>query len=192
MVRSSRQAAWAQPARSNQLLRTLRFCASRRYDRYKCPHPAWSEVPYKELAELLCKYEGAPLSVVVEVPHPAFVPLVRWLRSLGAAVIYELIDEWDGPELGWWYFSPAVERDIVAHTTALYATVPELQTALRDRCEEIDDRGRASCRVDLLPNAVDRARFDPVAAASTPTPPTMPRCDGTECVDPALASFAPL
>jgi polysaccharide pyruvyl transferase CsaB len=101
--------------------------------------------------------ENPPL-VLVEFPLREYVPLARALRRVGAKVVYERIDDWRTSLGGSWY-SPAVDRRIVAQADALTATAPSLARDL----ETISGRP-----VLLLPNAVDTHLFDPFVSHSRP------------------------
>src|SRR5262249_30323367 len=88
---------------------------------------------------------------IVEFPLADFVPLTRGIRKAGGSVVYDLLDNWDSA-LGREWYSPAVERKLIALSDVLVATA----TPLAARLAAMSDRD-----VTLLPNAVNTDLFDP-------------------------------
>jgi glycosyltransferase involved in cell wall biosynthesis len=88
--------------------------------------------------------------VLVEFPLNDFLLLLRPLSEAGAAVIYDLLDNWD-TSLGRGWYSVATERRLIDHSDILVATAP----VLVKRLEEMSSRP-----VKLLPNAVNLRLFD--------------------------------
>lgn len=95
--------------------------------------------------------EDKPLVAVVELPSPAFLPILDAVRARGGVVVYDLLDDWQTSLGGHWY-DPGVEREIIDRSQILVATAP----ALADRLGRLTGRP-----VALLPNAVNRRLFDP-------------------------------
>jgi glycosyltransferase involved in cell wall biosynthesis len=95
--------------------------------------------------------------VLLEAPHPALVRAALDDRGR-EPVLYDAIDVWDGALGAGWYERDAEDRAI-ARADVLVASADLL------RCEIARRSGRA---VHLLPNAVDRRRFDPQRAHPVP------------------------
>jgi polysaccharide pyruvyl transferase CsaB len=92
-----------------------------------------------------------PVAAIVEFPLAEFVPLLRAIRAAGGSVVYDLLDAWDSALGGQWY-SPAVERRVIALSDVLVATA----TPLAARLATMSGRD-----VALVPNAVNPDLFDP-------------------------------
>ena len=99
-----------------------------------------------------------PCAVLVEIPDGDFIPLVQELRSNGATVIYDLIDDWNSTLGGNWY-SKEIEGQLVQSAQALIATAP----LLAQRLEASYSRPTV-----LLPNAVNLRLFNPERAHPRP------------------------
>lgn len=91
-----------------------------------------------------------PLTVLLELPHPEFVPVVATLRRLGARVIYDLIDDWQTSLGGSWYRA-RTDDQLLAASDVLVASAVTLQEELAART------GRP---VSLVCNAVNTRLFD--------------------------------
>jgi polysaccharide pyruvyl transferase CsaB len=92
-----------------------------------------------------------PALAIVEFPLAEFVPLASTISRAGGTIVYDLLDDWDSALGGTWY-SPAIEREVIALSDVLTATAPPLAARLK----AISGR-----EVVLLPNAVDSDLFDP-------------------------------
>jgi glycosyltransferase involved in cell wall biosynthesis len=90
-----------------------------------------------------------PLGALVEFPLAEFLPLLARIREREGVVVYDLLDDWK-TSLGDGWYSPTVEREILAASHVLAATALSLQAHLR----EISGRS-----VALLPNAVNPRLF---------------------------------
>jgi cellulose synthase/poly-beta-1,6-N-acetylglucosamine synthase-like glycosyltransferase len=99
-----------------------------------------------------------PISALVEFPHPDFEPIAKHIAAVGGTVIFDLLDDWDSA-LGSEWYSPEVERRIIADSHVLTATAPTLQ----NRLEEISGRP-----VAFLPNAVNSSLFNPARIYDRP------------------------
>jgi polysaccharide pyruvyl transferase CsaB len=98
------------------------------------------------------------LLVLVESPHPGFEGAIAALRSRGARVVYDLIDDWGGG-LGRGWYDEAAEGRIAAVSDVLVASSTNLVAGLRGRT------GRA---VSLIPNAVNARIFDVTVSYARP------------------------
>jgi glycosyltransferase involved in cell wall biosynthesis len=123
--------------------------------RYPHPHLFQSSVEHFNLDEFASQHPTLftkPVAALIEFPLPDFLPLAGRLREeYGAAVAYDLLDDWTTSLGGKWY-TPEVERQIAQLSTHLVATL----TMLARRLESISGRN-----VLLLPNAVNTHLFDP-------------------------------
>lgn len=91
------------------------------------------------------------LIILVEVPHPSFLPIVNALKRLASEIIYELIDPWD-TELGKGWYDIKVEKNIVDQANILTATAVYLKKRLEHNTNRL---------VHLIPNAYDDILFNP-------------------------------
>ena len=98
------------------------------------------------------------VAAIVEFPLADFVPLARAIRDVGGSVVYDLLDNWDSVLGGEWY-SPAVERQVIALSDVLIATAAPLMARLTTLS------GR---EVTLVPNAVNTDLFDPARSWARP------------------------
>lgn len=96
-------------------------------------------------------FHERPVAAILEFPVAEFVPVARAISQAGGAVVYDLLDRWDS-SLGAPWYSPAVERTVVALSDILVATAP----ALAARLHAMSGRD-----VALLPNAVNTDLFAP-------------------------------
>lgn len=98
--------------------------------------------------------EGTPLAapdfVLVEAPHPAFVPIVENIDE-GIPVLFEQIDAWTGDLATGWYDRASEDR-ILARASVHSATAAALRAA-------VEERTARPCA--LVPNGVDAGLFDP-------------------------------
>lgn len=95
--------------------------------------------------------------VLLEAPHPALLAIAQ--ASPTRCLAYDAIDLWDG-ELGAGWWQPAAEDAAIARADLLLAS----SRLLRD-----DLAARSRRPVTLLPNAVDRTRFDPGGERAAPS-----------------------
>jgi glycosyltransferase involved in cell wall biosynthesis len=91
------------------------------------------------------------VAAIVEFPVGEFLPLARAIRRVGGSVVYDLLDNWDSALGGNWY-SPAVERRVIALSDVLIATAAPLASRLA---------AMSGREVTLVPNAVNTDLFDP-------------------------------
>ncbi|MBN2678471.1 MAG: glycosyltransferase [Anaerolineaceae bacterium] len=102
---------------------------------------------------------------IIELPHPKWIPIIDALKSKGAIIAYDLIDEWDS-KLGEGWYSQDIEKAIIDKSDVLTATAPVLKTKL----EKFSYRD-----VHLLPNAVNLRLFD--HRKKHPLPTDLPESD---------------
>ena len=96
-------------------------------------------------------FRERPVAAILEFPLAEFVPVARAIRHAGGAVVYDLLDRWDS-SLGAPWYSPAVERTVIALSDVLVATAPVLAARLQ---------AMSGRDVALLPNAVNTDLFVP-------------------------------
>jgi hypothetical protein len=96
-------------------------------------------------------FRERPVAAIIELPITEFVPLARAVRHAGGAVVYDLLDRWDS-SLGEQWYSPAVERTVIALSDVLVTTAPVPAARLQ---------AMSGLDVALLPNAVNTDLFDP-------------------------------
>ena len=108
---------------------------------------------------------GRPVGVLVEFAVPEFLPLIERLRSLGAVVVYDLLDDWDST-LGAAWFRADTERAVVRAADVLVATAP----ILVERLERLSGRP-----AEHVPNAANTTLFDP--AVERVRPSDLPRAE---------------
>lgn len=106
-----------------------------------------------------------PCRALVEFPLPEFIPLINQLRSAGAAVAYDLLDDWR-TQLGSTWYNQEKEQQIIDLADVLIATAPVLAERLRELSEK---------SVNLLPNAVNHRLFN--AACEFVKPADLPHGD---------------
>ncbi len=122
---------------------------------YQFSHPNLFCYPINQFAldEFLQKtgldLTGRRVGVLVEIPHPDWLPLIASLKEKGARVIYDLVDDWN-TDLGADWYSTDVENQIVQAAHTLVATAPSLADHLKNL---------AGCPVTLVPNAVNLRLF---------------------------------
>jgi glycosyltransferase involved in cell wall biosynthesis len=92
---------------------------------------------------------GRRVGVLVEIPHPDWLPLITSLKEKGARVIYDLVDDWN-TDLGADWYSTDVENQIVQAADRLVATAPSLVDHLKNLTDS---------PVTLVPNAVNLRLF---------------------------------
>ena len=74
--------------------------------------------------------------------------LVRAARAHGAVLIYDIIDDWNDPQLSWWTYRADVEREFVQTADHVLVTMESLKPSLA-----------TSASIHLVPNAYDNERF---------------------------------
>jgi glycosyltransferase involved in cell wall biosynthesis len=120
-------------------------------------HPNLFQMPFSkfDLDIFLKKHPaiaGHPNKIgIIEFPLPAYLPLVKRLRSIGGTVLYDSIDDWQST-LGWDWYSYEDEVNLIQECDLLTATVPNLA----QRLQQISHKP-----VELIPNAVNDRMFDP-------------------------------
>ena len=92
------------------------------------PHLFLSSIDHFNLDEFSKQHptllKNKPVAALIEFPLPDFLPLAGRLREeFGAAVAYDLLDDWTTSLGGKWY-NPEVERQIAQASTHLVATLP--------------------------------------------------------------------
>ena len=101
--------------------------------------PLWDFDP----SELVARAADRAL-VLVEAPDPDLVAVAARLGGSGYRVVYDIIDRWSDPALGWDWYDPTVEEALIASADAVVATAPDLLS------------GSAGL---VVPNAVDEVVF---------------------------------
>jgi glycosyltransferase involved in cell wall biosynthesis len=99
-----------------------------------------------------------PVAALVEFAVPEFVSLARFIHDAGGKVVYDLIDAWN-TSLGAGWYSPRIEREMIARSDLLIASAP----ALVRKLQAASGRGTA-----LVPNAFDSYLFDPSVPQERP------------------------
>jgi glycosyltransferase involved in cell wall biosynthesis len=146
------------------------------YPSYEAPHRIFFDVDYSllelyhiddfDMAETLRRYQSltAPAMVLLEFPHPRFMPLVRMARSspLRPGIAYDYIDNWDTTLGGDWY-SREMEKQIIADADLLVASAGTLMESFRRKTDR---------PIHLVPNAVNLRVFD--AGRQYPRPADLP------------------
>ncbi len=164
----SRGSQIAQEAASRDMHVTYlsRFDAAESVDlglRFMHPRLEEMRIDQFDLDAYLARDPQGPRVAVVEFPHRDYKPVIEALWNNGFRIIYDLIDDWDDPTLGgWWYDHEFVEW-LLSHTHALTASAPSLVRSLREKS------GRDVLEV---PNGVNSRIFD--IARSTTAPQDLP------------------
>ncbi|MCF6460034.1 glycosyltransferase [Clostridium sp. Cult3] len=91
------------------------------------------------------------LIILIEVPHPSFLPIINSFKNLASNIIYELIDPWD-TELGKGWYDIKIEWKIIDLANILTATALSLKKRLEQKTNRL---------VHLIPNAYDDILFNP-------------------------------
>ncbi len=122
-------------------------------------HPDLEQRPVWEFdpSELAARADDRAL-VLVEAPDPDLVAVAGRLGEAGYRVVYDIIDRWSDPVLGWDWYDPAVEQALVASADAVVASAPDL--------------GAGPTTV-IVPNAVDEFVF----GGEAEPPPDLPATD---------------
>jgi hypothetical protein len=120
------------------------------------PHLFLSPISRFNLDEFVGQHpdllKNKSIKVLIEFPLADYLPLASQLREeYGAAVVYDLLDDWKTSLGGKWY-SPDVEDKIIQASTHLIATLPKLANRLETS---------SSRKPLVLPNAVNTRLFDP-------------------------------
>ena len=89
------------------------------------------------------------LIILVEVPHPSFVPIIKFLKRYSTKIIYDLIDPWN-TELGHGWYRENIEYEIIKLSDIFTATAVKLQNQLQQKTNE---------SVHLIPNAYNSDLF---------------------------------
>lgn len=89
--------------------------------------------------------------ILLEVPHPEFIPIIKKIKSLNpqTKVIYDCIDNWDS-SLGWIWYKKEVEDEVINLADFITASAE----ALRERIQNMTLKP-----VYLIPNAVNTRIF---------------------------------
>ncbi|HHC09411.1 MAG TPA: glycosyltransferase [Actinobacteria bacterium] len=112
-----------------------------------------------EPSELVARARD-PAMVLVEAPVSEFAAVAGKLRSAGYPVVYDVIDRWADPSLGWDWYDASVEEALVASADAVVASAPDLLP---------------NPSAVLVPNAVDDAAF---GGADADLPSDLPASEG--------------
>ncbi|MCL4395173.1 MAG: glycosyltransferase [Chloroflexi bacterium] len=111
-----------------------------------------SDSRWRRLVELSASgLETQMLVCLIEFPAGDYLPIAARVQARGGIVVYDAMDAWDTSLGGQWY-TTGVEQRIAASADVRIATVPSLADRLRRMT------GRP---VELVPNAVNTALFDP-------------------------------
>lgn len=89
------------------------------------------------------------LIILVEVPHPIFLPIINILRRYSTKIIYDLIDPWD-TELGHGWYNKIADFKIIKQSNIFTATAVKLQNQLKQKTNK---------PVHLVPNAYNNNLF---------------------------------
>lgn len=89
------------------------------------------------------------LIILIEVPHPSFVPVIQFFKKFSHKIIYELIDPWN-TELGQNWYNEYIEKRIIRLSDILTATAKNLQSQLSNKSKRT---------VHLIPNAYNKDLF---------------------------------
>jgi glycosyltransferase involved in cell wall biosynthesis len=91
------------------------------------------------------------MAVLLEAPHPEFIPIVNQMKSLNpqTKVIYDCIDNWDS-SLGWIWYKKEVEHEVISLADFITASAE----TLRERMQSLTSKP-----VYLIPNAVNTRVF---------------------------------
>jgi glycosyltransferase involved in cell wall biosynthesis len=103
--------------------------------------------------------------VIVEVPASTYRDPIEVLSRRGWTVGYDIIDDWSDPALGGEWYDADTERWMIGRVDFVTASAPDLVERARV----------AGSSATLIPNAVNRDLFGPVAADR---PADMPETDG--------------
>lgn len=101
--------------------------------------------------------------VVLEFPHPRFLPIVDKLAQRGVQVVYDCLDNWESSLGGDWY-NTECERRVIDASTVLVASA----RVLRDRLEQLSGRPVHYLPQGVNTNAIDWRRPGPVPADLPP------------------------
>jgi glycosyltransferase involved in cell wall biosynthesis len=124
-------------------------------------HPRLEEKRWREfdLDELGGRLLTARRLVMVEFPHPDMVEPVHTLKELGYRVVYDMVDDWSDPALGWWGGQKS-ESAVVELAELLTASAPALVARLR---------ALSGREVAEIPNAVNDRVFTQGKSFDRPT-----------------------
>ncbi len=104
---------------------------------------------FQDENEALLKRKRA--MILLEFPHPDFLPVLHAARDANFLTAYDVVDAWDTALGGDWY-RPEAEREIIDHSDVLFATAHPLV----EHIHKLSGRNAV-----LVPNAVNRQIFDP-------------------------------
>ena len=90
------------------------------------------------------------LIILVEVPHPLFLPVLKKLRRLATSIVYERIDPWE-TQIGKPWYQKNVEEEIWQLSNILTATAISLQEDMMRQTRRL---------VHLIPNAYNSKLFN--------------------------------
>ncbi len=96
--------------------------------------------------------------VLIEAPAPELISKIAPLKSSGYRVVYDIIDDWSDPSLGWDWYDPAAERQLLESVDAVATSAPDLVPSTTPGAL-------------VVPNAVDDSVF---AVSATPVPDDFP------------------
>lgn len=117
-------------------------------------HPALEQYRLETFPQPEVAHRASPGIVILEAPADAFLDPVAALKEVGWRVIYDIIDHWRDRSLGGEWYDASTERAVVELADGVTASAPDLV-----------EHGR-SMGADpvLVPNAVNRAIFEPAAS----------------------------
>ena len=100
------------------------------------------------------------LVILLEAPHPEFIPIVNQVKSLNpqTKVIYDCIDNWDS-SLGWIWYKKEIEDEVIS----LVDFITVSAETLRERMQSLTSKP-----IYLIPNAVNTRVFKKDGCYITP------------------------
>jgi glycosyltransferase involved in cell wall biosynthesis len=100
--------------------------------------------------------------VLIEAPTEELIAKIAPLKTAGYRVVYDVIDDWSDPSLGWDWYDKEREQQLVESVDAVTASAPDLVPGTQNE-------------VFVVPNAVDASVF---GTAQTAVPEDFPTADG--------------
>jgi glycosyltransferase involved in cell wall biosynthesis len=160
----SRGAQIAQEASSRNMHVTYlhRFDAAETMDLgLRFMHPRLEEVRADEfdVDDFLAREPPGPRVALVEFPHKDYQPTIEGLWKNGFRIVYDLIDDWEDPTLGGWWYDHEFVTWLLGYTHLLTASAPSLVRSLREKS------GRDAIEV---PNGVNARIFDRAPEGAAP------------------------
>jgi glycosyltransferase involved in cell wall biosynthesis len=100
--------------------------------------------------------------VLIEAPTAELITKIAPLEGAGYCAVYDIIDRWSDPSLGWDWYDEELERQLVESVDAVTASAPDL----------VPDTATGAL---VVPNAVDDSVF---GVAETSAPDDFPTGEG--------------